>query len=260
MKICPTCNQQHTDDDLSFCTSCGTPLPSSSHGAGYDPNKTVMSPPPQDTAPPSPYTEPRSFNDPTPSSPSSLETLVAPPSLFSDPTPSFNDPMPQQVRPFSEQPTVNRPFAEPPPQQQGWQSGQQQAPFQPLFPSQPPAHFGQQSQPEWTPPPPPVQSWGNNPVGLHYASTPSQTLSVISLITGIASCTIGLCCYMGTLLGPVAIITGIIALVQIKGNPTTYTGKGMAIGGIITGALYFVIIILLIVFWGALNIIGAMAG
>jgi hypothetical protein len=255
MKTCPACNQQFVNDDLSFCTSCGTPLPSSGQSADFDPNKTLLSPPPRDTAPPSPFTEP----------PSSLETLVAPPSLFSDPTPStpsFNEPTPQQVRPFSEQPTVNRPFAEPPSQQQGWQSGQQQAPFQPLFPSRTPA-FGQQSQPEWTPPPPPVQSWGNNPNAVNFAGmsqTPQQTLAVISLITGIASCTVGLCCYMGTLLGPVAIITGIIALVQIKGDPMRYTGKGMAIGGIATGAFYFVLIILLIIFWGAINIIGAMAG
>lgn len=269
MKTCPNCNSSHADDNLSFCTSCGTPLTFSGQSAD-DPSKTLVSNPGTEFQPPTPFSNTPSFMDPNPSLPSSQETMIAPPSLFSDPSPSmpsFNEQQPQPVRPFSEQPTVNRPFAEPPPQQSN-PSGQSD-PFQPLFgTSQPPVQqnysFGQQSigQPEWTPPPPPGQSWGSNQAGVNYAAytqAPQQTLALISMITGIASCTVGFCCYSGTILGPTAIIMGIIALVQIKNNPQMYTGKGMAIGGIIGGALYFVLIILFIIFWGAINIIGAFA-
>lgn len=221
MKTCPNCNQSHIDDDLSFCTGCGTPLPSvSQQGTDYDPMKTAVLPAPPDTNPPSP----------------------------------FGSTNPPQGQPFTEQPTVNRPFAEPP-QQQGWQSGQQD-PFQPqpLFNSQPPPAtplypYGQPSQPEWTPPPPPVQSWGGNPnnPNMAYTAQPQQTMALVSLIAGVFSVTIGFCCSMGVLTSPVAIVTGIIALVQIKNNPTQNTGKGLAIGGIALGAAYIVIFILLIV-------------
>lgn len=248
MKICRRCNQTYTDEYLSFCTSCGELLETASKSDSYQERREG-----NDPAPPTPYSEPYLFKDSTPSSPSSMETLIAPKSLFSDPSsPSYDEPSPSK-RSYGEQPTVNRPFAEPP--SQSSQSGQQD-PFQPLFSSQPPVQYGQQSHPEWTPPPPPGQSWGNNAVGANYAysQTPQQTLALISMITGIVSCTVGMCCYIGTLTGPVAIIMGIIALVQIKNEPQKYTGRGMAIAGIITGSLYFVLIALFIVLYGALSV------
>jgi len=41
-------------------------------------------------------------------------------------------------------------------------------------------------------------------------------------------------------LGPAALITGFIALTQIKNDPDTYGGKPLAIIGMVTGAIYFV--------------------
>jgi hypothetical protein len=93
-----------------------------------------------------------------------------------------------------------------------------------------------------------------------YPQAQQQTLAVVSLVLGIVSITIGLCCYLGFLTGPAAIITGIIAMVQIKSSPMLYKGKGLAIGGIIMGILYFVIFVLLFVLGLALNIAGALVG
>ena len=71
-----------------------------------------------------------------------------------------------------------------------------------------------------------------------------------SLITGIFSITIGLCCYLGVVSGPVAIVLGIYSLNQIKNNPDKFTGKPFAIAGIVMGALYFVFVALIILIYG----------
>ncbi len=78
--------------------------------------------------------------------------------------------------------------------------------------------------------------------------SPNQTLAIASLGLGIGSLTIGWCCSLGLLLSPAALITGFIALSQIKKNPQANGGRGFAIGGIIAGALYcaFYLVILLI--------------
>jgi hypothetical protein len=85
-------------------------------------------------------------------------------------------------------------------------------------------------QPVWQPPPPPS-----------YAAAPQQGLAVASLICGLFTVTLGWC-YVGVVTGPIAIVLGIISLVQIKNQPERHTGKAMAIAGIITGAAYFLII------------------
>ncbi|MFL6468268.1 MAG: DUF4190 domain-containing protein, partial [Pyrinomonadaceae bacterium] len=74
----------------------------------------------------------------------------------------------------------------------------------------------------------------------------SQTLGIVSLCLGLGSITIGLCCYVGLLLGPAAMITGFIALAQNKSDPTKYGGRGLAIGGIAAGAAY---VVFLVIFW-----------
>ena len=93
------------------------------------------------------------------------------------------------------------------------------------------------------------------------AMTPNQTLAVVSLCLGIGSVTIGWCCYLGVLLSPAALITGFIALSQIKKDPQTYTGRGFAIGGIVTGLVYIAVVLLVIILYGAaifLSILGNM--
>jgi len=80
------------------------------------------------------------------------------------------------------------------------------------------------------------------------------SLAAASLVLGIASVTIGLCCYFGILTAPTALILGIVALVQIKNDPAKYGGKGLAIGGIVTSIVYFVILAVMILFWGLVSL------
>ncbi len=102
-------------------------------------------------------------------------------------------------------------------------------------------------QQNWQPAPL-QQQYGGIP---QYAVSPSQTLAVVSLALGAASLTIGWCCSLGLLLGPAAMITGFISLSQMKNNPDRYSGRGFALGGIICGAIYIAIYLLIVVIWGA---------
>ncbi len=107
--------------------------------------------------------------------------------------------------------------------------------------------------------PPSLQSgWQPPPVPAH-VSAPQQSLAVLSLVLGIASMTVGWCCYFGVLTAPIAIGLGIFALVQIKNNPTLYTGKGTAIAGIITGGLYFVFLALITLIYGLGILMGGLS-
>ena len=76
-----------------------------------------------------------------------------------------------------------------------------------------------------------------------------------SLITGIFTITIGLCCYLGVISGPVAIGLGIYSLNQIRNDPDKFTGKPFAIAGIVMGTLYFAFVALIIVLYGALAMV-----
>ncbi len=104
-----------------------------------------------------------------------------------------------------------------------------------------PGQFGQPQaiQTGWQPPPPPPTITG-----------PKQSTAVASLCCGIFTVTIGWCCYLGVITGPVAIGLGIYSLVQIKNYPDKFTGKPFAITGIVTGAIYFLGIALFILLYG----------
>jgi hypothetical protein len=98
----------------------------------------------------------------------------------------------------------------------------------------------------WTPPPPP----------LVYPRTqgPSQSLAMASMITGLSGILLSWC--FGPVPGIAALVLGLVALSQIKKSPEKYTGKGMAITGVVIGSLTIVFYILLIIFWilaGALS-------
>jgi hypothetical protein len=127
-------------------------------------------------------------------------------------------PMPPSVSP-AEQPTLDMP-------------GRYSPPPAPYIPPTPQATG-------WNPPAPPP-----------YPQSPQQSLAVSSLVLGIFSLTIGWCCSLGVITSPIAIVLGIVALVQAKNNPLRYGGKGFAIGGLVMGALYFAILLLIIIFYG----------
>jgi hypothetical protein len=148
-------------------------------------------------------------------------------------------------------------------------------PAEPRFADDPPTMVMDQARvtnpvnwPQTSPPPaqPPMQ-WQQPQAqpqmfGTAYSATrsPDQTLAIVSLCLGIGSLTIGWCCYIGVLLGPAAMITGFIAMQKSKKDPQTYGGRGLAIGGIVTGAIYFALLILFLIIYGVAVIGGGLAG
>ncbi|MGC2235359.1 MAG: DUF4190 domain-containing protein [Pyrinomonadaceae bacterium] len=157
----------------------------------------------------------------------------------SAPMPSYQEPEPP--------PTVMgaNPFDQPP-------SFGQQDPFNQPF--NPPAQ-----QNEWSPPPAPVANWQDQGLGANTPFQPpmaakgqNQTLPIVSLVLGIVS----ICCPLGVVLGPAALITGFLGIKNINNDPNQFTGKGLAIAGMITGGLFF----LLSLVWWILQIIGMSMG
>lgn len=111
---------------------------------------------------------------------------------------------------------------------------------------------------EWTPPPPPA--WENQPAVSNVpAETPafgtqeqSKGLAIGSLVCGILSC---LCC-LSVLTGPAAIVMGFIAKKKADESPSQFGGRGLALGGMVTGALGLllgIVLIILQVFFGVLG-------
>jgi len=93
--------------------------------------------------------------------------------------------------------------------------------------------------PTWQPPPPPRTVAG-----------PSQNLAVWSMVLGLVSITLGWCCSFGLLTAPLAIVLGIYALSQIKSDPNRYSGRPLAITGIVSGGLYFVLLAIIVLIYG----------
>ena len=79
----------------------------------------------------------------------------------------------------------------------------------------------------------------------------NNSLAIVSLVSGIISLPMVICCY-GLPFNVIAIITGIIAMGQINKAPETMTGKGMAIAGIVTGVVSFILLILQILLFGVM--------
>lgn len=111
----------------------------------------------------------------------------------------------------------------------------------------------------WTPPAAPEQSWENQEIGQNTPFQPppagaggeNKTLAIVALVTGILSC---LCCF-SIITGPAAVVMGFMAKGKASSNPKEYGGAGLALGGIITGAVGTLIGIVVII----LNLMGAFA-
>ncbi len=73
----------------------------------------------------------------------------------------------------------------------------------------------------------------------------STGLAIAALILGIISIPTAFIC-VGGILGAVAVILGIVAAVRASGQPERFGGKGMAITGVVTGALGVIMIFILI--------------
>lgn len=89
-------------------------------------------------------------------------------------------------------------------------------------------------------PPPPQSPYGESPYGAPAAST--NTKAIVSLVLGIVSIPFTCLCGFGGILGIVAIVLGL----QSKSAPT---GRGMAIGGIATGAASLALLLLVVILY-----------
>ena len=79
------------------------------------------------------------------------------------------------------------------------------------------------------------------------AGSPTNQLSLTSMILGIAGLVASPCCsFLAFPIGVGAVATGIIGLTQVNADPQQ-AGKGQAIAGIVCGALAMVLPILFIV-------------
>ncbi len=90
------------------------------------------------------------------------------------------------------------------------------------------------------------------------ATSPNPVLGIVSLVAGIAGLAmmvptllIWLCGVIPFILGIAAVILGILGISRVKRDPTRYSGKGLAIAGVLFG----LIAILAPILWGVLMIV-----
>ena len=96
-------------------------------------------------------------------------------------------------------------------------------------------------------PPPPPPQYGA-PVPPH-GGLPAKTSgkAITSLVTGIISLP-AICCWpLGAILGIVGIVFGVLARKEIAASAGQQKGAGMALAGIITGAIAIVLIVIVLV-------------
>lgn len=98
------------------------------------------------------------------------------------------------------------------------------------------------TSPQQRVPPPPVST------GLP-SGRKTNGFAISSLVMGIVSVTVALCCY-GFPFNLLGVIFGVIALSQIRNAPQQYDGEGMAIAGLVLSGLSLVLAAMLFVFMG----------
>ena len=114
-------------------------------------------------------------------------------------------------------------------------------------PTPQPYSWANDSPARWVPPPPPT---------IPGPANQQQSLAVASLILGLVSITFGWLCG-GPFFALLALVLGIVALMQHKKDPVRYGGKGLAMIGTILGALVLVIYLVLMAFWVIMMFVGA---
>ncbi|MEQ1764969.1 MAG: DUF4190 domain-containing protein, partial [Pyrinomonadaceae bacterium] len=288
MKKCPTCEREF-DDGMRFCQTDGTPLVDAAPAmdpyktmVASPADIAAMIPPISASVEPGP-TAPEEVLDIPADDPkktmyaseaeirnamAEVDSPVmdippvapepAPPAFIAPPVTDevsdsgFSKTTPPIPSPFGDAPpppTFNAPDPEPP----AFVQPEPPAPaFNPFEHSAPEPH-APLAESNWTPTPAAQdQSWQNEPMqnpqyqpgsGIS-AGGQNQTLAIVSLVLGIA----GLI-FCGGLTGPPAIITGIMAKKKATNNPAEYGGAGLALGGIITGVLGTLLLLLVVAYF-----------
>jgi hypothetical protein len=114
-------------------------------------------------------------------------------------------------------------------------------------PPPPPPGYGQAPQ---GPPAYGQPAYGQQPYGYGYPPAPRTSGKAMwAMIVGIVSIVF---CYLGVLIGPVAIILAVQGKKDIKRSNGTQTGEGMATAGLITGIVGTVL-------WLAIDVLVAIA-
>lgn len=190
-----------------------------------------------------PEPEPPKFEEPEVPTPS-FGASTPPPSPFSTPTGPESEP----AEPSFPEPAPAPPVFDAPPQPAFDEAATIIQPPMASTYEPPPAPVA-----EWSPPPAPDASWQNQQIGSNTPFQPpppgaagtgqNKTLAIVSLVTGILGL---LCCSSIFVVGLAGVITGFMAMSKAGNNPAEYGGKGLAIGGIITGGLS---LLLGVVYW-----------
>jgi len=194
-------------------------------------NEPSLIPPSFDdiSPPPSPkeaYAEKSPFNSSPPLSPFEMTTPPVPSPFGESNRASYNPP----ARNFQE-------HAKPEP------PGNVSPPFNPFDKPSPPA--------EWAPSPAPRANWQNQGMAQNAPSRPpmartegpNQVLAIVSLVLGI----IGLVFCMGVT-SPIALVTGFLARRKAAEKPSEYGGGGLALAGIITGAIGTILLLFVVLY------------
>ncbi len=179
-------------------------------------------------SPKSPFDAPKdeAFNQPQ------QTPFEAPQSSFEPQTPSFQEPPMQFGSPQSQFDQANQGFgSQPLEQQSGWNP-----------PPSPESGWQEQGLGANTPFQPPMVKSGQSQ-GLAIASIACGAVSLVSLVGLIIPFVNFLCLVVSPGLGLAAIITGFLARSRANQNPEQYGGAGLALGGIITGALTILAVI-----------------
>lgn len=165
-------------------------------------------------------------------------------------------PQPYGSQSYDSQPYGSQPYGQQDPYGQSSVPGPQDPPYgQSAAPGPQDPPYGQPSQSQPAPygsNPYGANPYGNNPYG---AAPPLKTngLAVASLVTSLGAL-LGFFCGFLALAAPVGLVLGIVARKQVHDNPTTQTGEGLALGGIIAGAilsfLMAIFLVLYIAFFG----------
>ena len=82
------------------------------------------------------------------------------------------------------------------------------------------------------------QNLQNNPFGSQFGIKRDQTLPIIAMVLGILSLPL-VCCWGGAWLGIPAAIVGYLGMRNADSDPERYTGRGMAIAGLVMGIVSF---------------------
>lgn len=206
-----------------------------------------------DMSTPSPFDQPKDSDEPPPTAIYMPEANSFPPESSK---PLGNSPFDRPMEKLQSDP-IPSPFSDTPKQQ----IPSFQEPVQPSSPfDQPASPFGgmeQQNQgfnqpvqnADWNPPAPPVSNWQDQSVGANTPFQPpvsgggqDQTMAIVSLCCGVAGFLI---CQ---LIAPVALYTGYTARKNAKENPAKYGGEGLALAGMILGAIGCVLLVLVILY------------